>query len=447
MGELGAFKANMYLAEDRILCFEVLARVNCAWTLKYVKGAVAETDVPITLTDLIRQRRRWLNGSFFALLYAVINFERFLFESRHSFIRKVIVTSQFIYYTINISLTWLLVGNFWLAFYFLVINKHNIEYFDQAFGDDWGPFACDVTKTTLLAVYLFITLAQVIAGLGNKPDEMEWLYKFSAIFYAFYSWVTIALSYFFIFTTDQHILGLPPMFLRYASLSAIGLYFVAAFIHGELIPIVLTFPQYICMLPTFINIFNIYSFSNMHDISWGTKGLSEDDGHHKKRLEQADLQDDWATDPLQKEANRKLQRVLEERAQVLQRNAALEKSSVERQFRAFRSAMLISWLFTNGEFCYLIMTSLLDTNVYLPMLFIVAAVSVGLRFFGSVAYLLIMAFDWVSVPLLKCCGFHRTDHEYGVPRASPLDHTVLSTARPAHRNAPAAIDDDGAVSV
>lgn len=41
----GPFQGNMYLAEDRILCFEVLAFKNKAWTLRYVKGATAATDV------------------------------------------------------------------------------------------------------------------------------------------------------------------------------------------------------------------------------------------------------------------------------------------------------------------------------------------------------------------------------------------------------------------
>lgn len=33
----GIFEANMYLAEDRILCFELVAKKNANWVLKYVK--------------------------------------------------------------------------------------------------------------------------------------------------------------------------------------------------------------------------------------------------------------------------------------------------------------------------------------------------------------------------------------------------------------------------
>lgn len=53
--EMGPFMANMYLAEDRVLCFELLAKENRTWTLHFVTGAVAETDVPETLLELLKQ--------------------------------------------------------------------------------------------------------------------------------------------------------------------------------------------------------------------------------------------------------------------------------------------------------------------------------------------------------------------------------------------------------
>lgn len=56
----------MFLAEDRILCFELVAKAGAQWTLTYVKPSKAETDVPEQAAELIGQRRRWLNGSFAA---------------------------------------------------------------------------------------------------------------------------------------------------------------------------------------------------------------------------------------------------------------------------------------------------------------------------------------------------------------------------------------------
>ncbi|KAG9099470.1 Chitin synthase, class 2 [Ceratobasidium sp. UAMH 11750] len=66
----GLFERNMYRAKDRILCFKIVTKKNEAWTHKYVKSTKASTDVPTMLAEFISQRRRWLNGSFFAVLHA-----------------------------------------------------------------------------------------------------------------------------------------------------------------------------------------------------------------------------------------------------------------------------------------------------------------------------------------------------------------------------------------
>jgi chitin synthase len=52
----------MYLAEDRILCYELIAKKDQAWILHYVSSAYGETDVPNSIPEFISQRRRWLNG-------------------------------------------------------------------------------------------------------------------------------------------------------------------------------------------------------------------------------------------------------------------------------------------------------------------------------------------------------------------------------------------------
>jgi cellulose synthase/poly-beta-1,6-N-acetylglucosamine synthase-like glycosyltransferase len=81
--------ANMYLAEgklktsdnhqqklivDRILCWELVSKRGCKWILHYVKSAYAITDVPDRVPELVSQRRRWLNGSFFAAIHSTFHF-------------------------------------------------------------------------------------------------------------------------------------------------------------------------------------------------------------------------------------------------------------------------------------------------------------------------------------------------------------------------------------
>lgn len=101
----GIFTANMYLAEDRILCFELVSKRKCRWILQYVKDSKGETDVPDTMAEFILQRRRWLNGSFFAAVYAIAHFYQ-IGRSDHSFIRKFMLFIEFVYQTINMLFAW-----------------------------------------------------------------------------------------------------------------------------------------------------------------------------------------------------------------------------------------------------------------------------------------------------------------------------------------------------
>jgi chitin synthase len=73
--------------------------------LKYVKGAFGETDVPDSLPEFISQRRRWLNGSFFAATFAIAHVGQIL-RSGHSFGRKVVLMLQMIFNVVNLISSW-----------------------------------------------------------------------------------------------------------------------------------------------------------------------------------------------------------------------------------------------------------------------------------------------------------------------------------------------------
>jgi chitin synthase len=72
---ISPFQANLYLAEDRILAFNILARKDAAWFLDFVPDALAYTDVPLELDALVKQRRRWTNGALFNLIYYLMNID------------------------------------------------------------------------------------------------------------------------------------------------------------------------------------------------------------------------------------------------------------------------------------------------------------------------------------------------------------------------------------
>jgi len=123
--DAGLFERNMYLAEDRILCFEIVTKKKEAWTLKYVKSAKASTDVPTTVPEFISQRRRWLNGSLFASIHATVFWFR-IWTSGQGFFRKLALQFEFIYNAIQLIFTWTSLANFYLAFFFVRAIFHRV---------------------------------------------------------------------------------------------------------------------------------------------------------------------------------------------------------------------------------------------------------------------------------------------------------------------------------
>ena len=78
-----AKEANMYLAEDRVMCLEILRKYSKSYVLRYIPGAIALTDPPESIVGLIKQRRRWTNGSLFASWY-VLDHLNMITRSGHS---------------------------------------------------------------------------------------------------------------------------------------------------------------------------------------------------------------------------------------------------------------------------------------------------------------------------------------------------------------------------
>jgi hypothetical protein len=107
--------------------------------------------------------------------------------------------------------------------------------------------------------------------------------------------------------SGEHCPGcLDPLFLKFFGGASIGVFFAAAIVHMDILAIILNFFQYIFMLPTFINIFTIYSYCNFHDVSWGTKLVVGEETEEKKKKRVTIMAADDNETPEQKEADEKL---------------------------------------------------------------------------------------------------------------------------------------------
>jgi chitin synthase len=291
------FANNMYLAEDRILCFEIVTKKKARWLLKYVKSAQAETDVPDGVPEFISQRRRWLNGSFFAGVHALVHWY-YIWRSGHSLFRKIALTVEFIYNFVQLFFTWFNLSFFYLTFYFLVsdvlknpfklaeVTKENAlknateqnintKYIQTCTGWDFCPVAFDA----LNSLYLICIIVIVICSLGNRPQGSRFIYSFIIFIFA----VIMGVMLFYTGVSIQKIVAaaigsrrsftslmMVPIFrdMVLATASTFGLYMVSSLLYFDPWHMFTSFLQYLFFLPAFNNILSVYSFCNLHDVSW-----------------------------------------------------------------------------------------------------------------------------------------------------------------------------------
>ncbi|KAJ3133279.1 Chitin synthase, class 2 [Irineochytrium annulatum] len=422
-------QANMYLAEDRILCFELVVKSGSSNILKYVKSARAETDVPDSLHDLIKQRRRWLNGSFFASVHATMNFKR-IFGSGHSNVMKWTLMVEFIYNAVNLAFSWFSIGNFFLSFYFLFNISSDQSGANCAMGvtdstaDPFYPRG-EVVFDLLKSVYVFSIVIMFIAALGNRPEGSKVLYHSLAILFAIIMFLMIFMGAWTVGisikayneSADNSVKGFfdyakkTPTFrdMVISTLSTYGLYFLSSLLYMDCWHVFTCLLQYLFMVPSFINIFMVYAFCNLHDVSWGTKGIDKADPlvHVVAKQDKSGKQVVAVEVPADGQGAdaewARLQNELKDAKSGLA--ARKETNSTDGQtlhddfYKQFRTNTLMLWLVTNGVLCYVFTSpsivramfpntaSKQSVNPYLTFLFWSVAVISLIRFLASCVYL------------------------------------------------------------
>ena len=356
----GIFTANMYLAEDRILCFELVAKRNCRWILQYVKSSTGETDVPDTMAEFIMQRRRWLNGSFFAAVYALVHFYQ-IQRSDHSLARKCMFLLEFAYQTINMLFAWFAIGNFFLVFRILTTSLD---------APDLLGTAGKVLGVVFEWLYLATLLTCFVLALGNRPQGSNKFYMTMVYFWVILMLYLVFASIFITVKsiqteTKQNGFNVSDLFknqifftLIVSLLSTYVLWFVISFLFFDPWHLFTSFLQYLLLTPTYINILNVYAFCNTHDITWGTKG---DDKAPK--LESANLKPGGKVDvnipqddgDLNAQYELELKKFSEKPIKEVKVLNPAEKQ--EDYYKGIRSAVVLVWIFCNFALCAVVLSS------------------------------------------------------------------------------------------
>jgi cellulose synthase/poly-beta-1,6-N-acetylglucosamine synthase-like glycosyltransferase len=328
------YDLNMYLAEDRVLSLALLSQPKTRYFLRYVKRSVAETDVPGDLSKLLAQRRRWINGSWFALIEVISNFNK-LSKSNHGCCQRLLFRMQLIYMIVNVLISWITVGSFFLGFAILISMNGIIQADDDDLLDP-GNWLMIIYLTMLVLIFILsiATKANLVVNVFNVICGIIGLYMWGAML--------LLIQYFAnpdIYKDNYWVLAL----VCYN----IGLYVITPLLHNPCYNIkilALGFIQFITLIPTYVNVFQIYSICNIQDVTWGNRPdkLTEDE----KRKQQG--------------------------------------------FDEYRTKWVIIWVISNSLFAFFFRSVQKVTNVswYMWSIAILGFVLTTIRFLGALIYLI-----------------------------------------------------------
>lgn len=223
-----------------------------------------------SVPEFISQRRRWLNGAFFAAVYSLVHFRQ-VWGTDHTVARKVLLHIEFVYQFIQLLFTYFSLANYYLAFYFLCGGLSDPQV------DPFGHNVAFYIFTILRYILILLTSMQFILSLGNRPQGAKKLYMASIATYSVIMIYTVFATIWIIIhtiTTDGGIKVGSGTFtnLILSIASTVGLYFLMSFLYLDPWHLFTSSAQYFALLPGYICTLQVYAFCNTHDVTWGTKG-------------------------------------------------------------------------------------------------------------------------------------------------------------------------------
>lgn len=398
------FTSNMYLAEDRILCWELVAKKSEKWVLKYVRAASGETDVPDSVAEFISQRRRWLNGSLFAAIYSLTHFRQ-IWKTDHSFTRKFFLHVEFIYHLASLVFTFFSLANFFLTFYFIAGSVASGT--PAAIPHNGGLYLFLIFKYTCICSIA----AQFILSLGNRPQGSKTLFTVSIALLSIVSCYAIGCGIYFVVKTVQDAgnqveIGNNSFTTIIVSLSSTyGIYTLMSILYMDPWHMVTSFGQYFLLMPLYLCTLQIYAFCNTHDVTWGTKG----DNEQKMDLGAAVVKKEAGKDIVEIEMPSEqldIDSGYEDALINLREKKKVPEDSpsalilAQDYYREIRTRVVLIWMVANTILA-LIMTQIFpiddaNHNVYLRVILWSVAALAAFRALGSMTYLMQSMIKYLS---------------------------------------------------
>lgn len=124
-----------------------------------------------------------------------------------------------------------------------------------------------------------------------------------------------------------------------------------------------SFPQYLLTMSSYVNILNVYAFSNWHDVSWGTKGSDKAEALPSvDTIKTGDGKTAVIEEPDKPQAD------IDSQFEVTVKRALTpyvepvvnEKKTLEDSYKSFRTKLVTAWIFSNATLAIVITQDSVD---------------------------------------------------------------------------------------
>jgi len=258
-----ATERMMYLSEDRIMGFELTTETGTINRLNFAPKADCHTDTCNTLSELLQQRRRWLNGSLFCRSWMI----RKIFEIFADGSQSATHRARFAPALLNLSIQHL------LEWFLPLLNILLLAVTWNSLVSLAWPYTAGVIFTVIASIWLLPTglaLTGTVKRLSSRQVEIL-LQIVKMTFVAIIAINLTSLAQKSETTAYLYYLSMPFALTAGAFLGAL---ISNRALLKHLRASIFTF---ISLAPSMWLMLSSYAFFNLHDGSWGTKGLHQRD--------------------------------------------------------------------------------------------------------------------------------------------------------------------------
>ncbi len=266
-GQNSAFKEVAFLAEDRVLCCELLSHEHADYSLNFAIGSECYTDACDNLTELLKQRRRWINSSFLCRLWSLNNFFRSTYNTRAS------ASQRYRSGLASLSVFWSLGVDYFYPLFALILVSLTLSSANIVTSQTSKITAPFVIIFELISILAWLTPSSIaLLGLSNKLssrvlDKILWACGIVVLLSLIFVAIVV-----FRDTGDIGVIAAASVPLCLAILNLCGSAMVGRNIVKHSLKT--SFKYYLFCFPMQLMLY-CYSFFNMADNSWGTKGIAK----------------------------------------------------------------------------------------------------------------------------------------------------------------------------